>query len=242
MYFLLAAITCYAFAMMGGRVARVGVTLGLLIHATFIVRRGLLLGWLPLTERLDILSLIAFIMMLIFLIMKQRQPLRQTEYFTVPIAAFFALMAVLQEQVNAVDVFMQSPWFYLYSAFMTLSYALMGVGTSYGLMYVFGETDDNSLEAQQHGWTLYGWLSLAIGLMFGSVWFYLAYASYWYWTAREFWLSLTWLFYGGVYLHARYLKSFHGRPAALLGVLGFPLMLFNYFGIGTIIKSPWSQF
>ena len=101
---------------------------------------------------------------------------------------------------------------------------------------------DEKLEEHEHDFLLHGWLMLAVALMFGSIWFFLAYGSYWYWTAREFWLSLVWLYYGGVYLHCRYINRFSGRPAALLGVLGYPLMLFNYFGIGTVIQSPWSQF
>jgi ABC-type transport system involved in cytochrome c biogenesis permease subunit len=238
MYYLLAAVTFYAFALMGGRAFKLSVPTGLLVHAVYIVQRTILLGHLPVTERLDILSLMSFLLMLLLLI--TRKPSDTVEYFVVPMASFFAFMSILQEEVNTVDIFMHSPWFYLYSSFLILGYVLLGMGTAYGLSYL--KAGEERLEEQEHDYILIGWLMLAVALMFGSIWFFLAYGSYWYWTAREFWLSMVWTYYGGVYLHSRYLTRFSGRPSALLGVLGYPLMLFNYFGIGTIIQSPWSQF
>ncbi len=75
----------------------------------------------------------------------------------------------------------------------------------------------------------------------GSVWFYMAYGTYWLWTSKEMWISITWL-YVGLYLHARLMTRFRGVPAAVMGVLVFGVALFTYFGVGTVIPSPPTQF
>lgn len=239
MYYLMAATVLYALGMLGGRAGKYSVLAGLAVHGFFIAHRSLLLGKVPVTERLDILSLISFLMILAMLFIKQRHKTAGIENHLIPLSAFFAFTAMFHEPVNSVDLFMRSPWFYLFSIFNILSYVLFGAGAILGLMYLFGE--DEALEPLQHRYSLYGWTAFSLSLLSGSVWFFLAYGSYWYWTAKEFWSSLTWLYYA-VYLHSRYLADFRGRPAAVIGVLGYPLLLFNYFGIGTVIKSPWSQF
>jgi ABC-type transport system involved in cytochrome c biogenesis permease subunit len=54
-------------------------------------------------------------------------------------------------------------------------------------------------------------------------------------------MTVTWFFFS-FYLHARLMKSLRGRPAALIGVLGFVVMLFSYLGVTPILGSPWTQF
>jgi ABC-type transport system involved in cytochrome c biogenesis permease subunit len=239
MYYLLAATACYALGLTGGRTGRYAVAAGLFVHGTFIVRRALLLGRLPVTERLDILSLISFLLVISCIFLRHRYKLRNLEYYLIPLAALFAFTAVFHEPINTMDIFMVSPWFYVFSAFNVLAYVFLGSGAALCLHHILN--DDEALESLGHRYTLYGWVFFSVSLLTGSVWFFLSYGSYWYWTAKEFWSSLIWLYYG-IYLHSRYLKSFRGRPASFVGLLGYPLVLFLHFGIGTVIKSPWSQF
>jgi ABC-type transport system involved in cytochrome c biogenesis permease subunit len=240
MYYLLTAAALYALGLAGGRTGRYAVAAGLLVHGTFIARRALLLGRLPVTERLDILSLVSFLIIILYAVLTRLYRLKDLEYYLIPLAALFAFTALFHEPVNTVDIFMVSPWFYVFSAFNVLAYAFLGAGAALCLYHVIND-DEALLEPLGHRYTLYGWVFFSVSLLTGSVWFFLSYGSYWYWTAKEFWSSLIWLYYG-IYLHSRYLKSFRGRPASFVGLLGYPLVLFHYFGIGTVIKSPWSQF
>jgi len=239
MYIILAAVSLYALGLMGGRFGRSSVFVGLAVHVVYITLRYMELGWLPVTERMDTLSLIGLAVMVIYLLASYRRHTRSMEYYFIPLAAFFTFMGILHQPVNAVDIFMESPWFSVFSITNIVGYAMLTAGTAYGFSYLFH--DDEGAESLQHTFTLYGWAIFSVSLLSGSVWFFLSYGSYWYWTAKEFWSSLIWLYFG-IYLHARYLTAFRGRPAAVIGVLAFPLLVFNYFGIGTIIQSPWSQF
>ncbi len=239
MYLILTAAALYGLGLIGGRAGRNLVAAGMVIHVGHLLHRGLKLGWFPITERMDIFSFISVTVMVLYLILQKFRPARSMEFYFIPMGAFFAFVSILYQPVNAVDVFMESGWFYVFSTLNIIAYALLSAGTAYGISYVFN--DDEEAESLQHRLTLYGWAAFSASLLAGSVWFFLSYGSYWYWTAKEFWSSLVWLYYG-IYLHSRYMGNLRGRPAGLIGLLGYPVLLFNYFGIGTIIQSPWSQF
>lgn len=241
MYYLLSAATLYTLGLSENKVVRIAsLAAGLLVHGTFIALRTMEMRHPPVTARMDILSLISFLMVVVLIYLNRMEATRRADTVMLPLAALFALTAMFHEPLNTMDVFMKSPWFYLYSSLNVLTYVVLGAATALGIMYLTGE--DEAMERLQHRFTIYGWAAFSLSLLAGSVWFFLAYGSFWYWTAREFWLSMAWMYYGGLYLHFRYLPSLRGRPAAFLGVLGYPLLLFNFFGIGTLIQSPWSQF
>ena len=52
---------------------------------------------------------------------------------------------------------------------------------------------------------------------------------YWGWDPKETAALVTWLIYA-VYLHARNQRGWAGRPAALILVIGFGVVMFTYFG------------
>jgi ABC-type transport system involved in cytochrome c biogenesis permease subunit len=73
-------------------------------------------------------------------------------------------------------------------------------------------------------------------MIFGGVWAYLAWGTYWLWTPKELWTVLLWLFYS-LYLHARLMGWWTGRPAVVLGIAGFGVVMFTYLGVGLLMKS-----
>ena len=66
-------------------------------------------------------------------------------------------------------------------------------------------------------------------IILGSYWASIAWGRYWGWDPKETSALVTWLIYA-VYLHARSLRGWAGRPAALILVIGFGAVLFTYFG------------
>lgn len=238
-YYLLFTATLYALSVTGGRAGRLFLSAGLLIHVSFTAHRTIILGDMPVTERLDVLSLMGLATMALYLLTKRKRSIKNIEYYMIALSCFFVLSAVFYSPIDSVSQFMRTPWFYLHSLLNVLSYAMLGLGAALGVVFITG--GDEAMERLQYRHTLYGWIAFSLSLLTGSIWFFLAYGSYWYWTSKELWASLTWFYYG-IYLHARLLGGLKGRPAALIGALCYPLLLFSYFGIGTVIKSPWTQF
>jgi ABC-type transport system involved in cytochrome c biogenesis permease subunit len=45
-----------------------------------------------------------------------------------------------------------------------------------------------------------------------------------------------WFFYS-LYLHARLVKGWTGKPVAWMGIAGFFIVMFTYVGVGLLMKS-----
>ena len=67
-------------------------------------------------------------------------------------------------------------------------------------------------------------------LVAGPVWAEYAWGSYWNWDPKEVWAFITWVIYAA-YLHARATAGWRGRAAALIALVGFASLLFNFVGI-----------
>jgi cytochrome c-type biogenesis protein CcsB len=74
-----------------------------------------------------------------------------------------------------------------------------------------------------------GFPFLTLTIILGAVWADTAWGSYWSWDPKETASLVTWFIYGA-YLHARVMRGWRGKRAALLLVLGFAATLFTYFG------------
>jgi cytochrome c-type biogenesis protein CcsB len=75
----------------------------------------------------------------------------------------------------------------------------------------------------------FGYPIWTFAVIAGAIWAENAWGRYWGWDPKETSALVTWLIYA-VYLHARSLRGWAGRPAALMLVLGFIAVLFTYFG------------
>jgi cytochrome c-type biogenesis protein CcsB len=86
------------------------------------------------------------------------------------------------------------------------------------------------LEEIAHKSVLIGFPMLALGIALGAWWANSAWGRYWGWDPKETSALVTWLIYAG-YLHARGLKGWRGRRAAMVLVLGYAGVLFTYFAV-----------
>jgi cytochrome c-type biogenesis protein CcsB len=67
-------------------------------------------------------------------------------------------------------------------------------------------------------------------LVAGPVWAEYAWGSYWNWDPKEVWAFITWVIYAA-YLHTRATAGWRGRAAAIIALVGFASLLFNFVGI-----------
>jgi ABC-type transport system involved in cytochrome c biogenesis permease subunit len=74
-----------------------------------------------------------------------------------------------------------------------------------------------------------GFPIFATMIILGSWWASIAWSRYWGWDPKETAALVTWLTYA-IYLHARNQRAWAGRPAALLLVLAFGMVLVTYSG------------
>ena len=74
-----------------------------------------------------------------------------------------------------------------------------------------------------------GFPFLTLTIVLGALWADIAWGSYWSWDPKETASLVTWFIYGA-YLHARVMRGWRGRNAAILLLIGFGATLFTYFG------------
>jgi len=236
---ILVFISLYGLSFMGEKTGERYFVSAFIIHLGYIAFRAWFLGRPPVTERHDILLAIAACVAGGLFVFQRRIPvpslLKVLPIFTV-ILCFFGLF---QERMDTIEPNMNTPWFLVYVTLFIGGYGLLTLGTAAGVLFLLER--EGTYEAVQHRMILLGWLLFSFSLVAGSVWFYRVHGVYWLWTAKELWMTVTWFFFS-FYLHARLMKSLRGRPAALIGVLGFVVMLFSYLGVTPILGSPWTQF
>ena len=181
----------------------------------------------------------AFVAALVFLYISRQGRFKSLSWYALPLICAMIFVALKFHTINTIGPFMHTYWFYAHTLFYFISYAFFAIAACIGTHYV--ASGESEYEVLQYRLLSFGWILLSVSLFSGSVWFYLAYGTYWLWTSKEMWISITWLFVG-LYLHARLMRPLHGVPAAVIGVLVFGVALFTYFGVGTVIPSPPTQF
>ena len=67
-------------------------------------------------------------------------------------------------------------------------------------------------------------------LVAGPIWAEYAWGRYWGWDPKEVWAFITWVVYAA-YLHARATAGWRGKAAAVVALVGFATVLFNFVGI-----------
>ena len=125
----------------------------------------------------------------------------------------------------------------IHVATMILAYSALSVSFGAGVMYFLqgGERNRFSrlpkaelLDKIGYRSVMVGFPLLALGIALGAYWGNSAWGRYWGWDPKETSALVTWLIYA-VYLHTHGLRSWTGKRAAGILVLGFIAVLFTYF-------------
>ena len=128
-------------------------------------------------------------------------------------------------------------WFECHVVLAFMSYALFGVAAIIGYFHL--SEKESLTDSLQYRAALIGYCLFTLSMIFGGIWAYLAWGTYWLWTPKELWTSILWLFYS-FYLHARLRQWWTGRPMAYLAIAGFAITMFTYLGVSLLMKSSHS--
>lgn len=210
--------------------------IGFVLQTSYLIWRGLELGRLPLVGPHDTLTFLSA-STVAFSIAFRNTMKKYHAFFSgiaILVAAFTAFALVSKQHNTPLPPVLKIIWFELHVVLSFLSYALFGIGAITGYLYI--KENDNSIEGIQYKVILLGYAMFSLSMIFGGIWAYLAWGTYWLWTPKELWTSILWLFYS-LYLHVRFRQWWIGRPSALLGISGFGVVLFTYLGVSLLMKS-----
>ncbi len=212
---------------------------GFLVQAGYLFQRGMHLGRLPIIGPHDTLffmaaSTIFFAVPITHGLENRKRLLRPVTWLSVSLVLLSMLFMPLEEPLPPV---LKTVWFEAHVALSFFAYALFGVAAVLGMLFIVSREDGSEL--LQYKAILVGYCFFSAAMVFGGIWAYLAWGTYWLWTPKELWTVILWLFYS-LYLHARLRRWWAGRPAALLGVVGFVIVMFTYLGVSLLMKSSHS--
>ncbi|MFF5264170.1 c-type cytochrome biogenesis protein CcsB [Actinomadura viridis] len=84
--------------------------------------------------------------------------------------------------------------------------------------------------------TMFAFPIWTAAIVMGAIWADEAWGRYWGWDPKEIWSFITWIVYAA-YLHARATAGWKGRKAAILSLVAFAALMFNFFGVNYMFSG-----
>jgi cytochrome c-type biogenesis protein CcsB len=222
-----------------GRAAIVLTGLGFALLVTSALLRGIVVGRGPWGNMFEFT--VAFGASIIggYLVLQRRYPIRSIGFIPVGIALAMLLYAASLGSAikDLVPALQNAPLLTIHVGMAVISYGTFA--TSFGAAVAFLAQGPNErfrwlpsrkvLDEVAYRAVIFGFPIFATMIILGSWWASIAWSRYWGWDPKETAALVTWLTYA-VYLHARNQKAWSGRPAALLLVVAFGMVLVTYSG------------
>jgi cytochrome c-type biogenesis protein CcsB len=222
-----------------GRAAIVLTGLGFALLVTSALLRGIVVGRGPWGNMFEFT--VAFGASIIggYLVLQRRYPIRSIGFIPVGIALAILLYAASLGSAikDLVPALQNAPLLTIHVGMAVISYGTFA--TSFGAAVAYLAQGPNErfrwlpsrkvLDEVAYRAVIFGFPIFATMIILGSWWASIAWSRYWGWDPKETAALVTWLTYA-VYLHARNQKAWSGRPAALLLVVAFGMVLVTYSG------------
>ena len=207
----------------------------LILHSGLITASAVQYGRIPLIGTHDTLGFLAFAIGVVYLIFGWDRKRDLYSYITIPLILLLLAGSLASPVMQGpLPPVLKTIWFELHVILSFVSYALFGIGAVFGIISL--SQNDESAEKYQYRNLLLGYVLFSIAMIFGGVWAYLAWGTYWIWTPKELWTTIVWFWYS-LYLHARLVRGWTGPRVVWMGIIGFIIVMFTYVGVGLLMKS-----
>ena len=221
-----------------------GAALGITVAASTalglsLLLRGIIVERGPWGNLFEFSAAFAFSIVVGYLILGRRFPIRSIGFIPVGVALALLLYAssLPSEITPLVPALQNAPLLTIHVGLAVISYGIFATSFAAGIGYLVQGSGDRFgwlpshrvLDALAYRAVVIGFPIFATMIILGSWWAAIAWSRYWGWDPKETAALVTWLTYA-VYLHARNQRNWAGRPAALLLVVGFLMVLVTYSG------------
>ncbi len=230
------------------RAARVALALtavGFAVEVAAIVLRGVAAGRVPWANMFEFALMGTAIMVGVFLFAQFWKDLRFLGTFITGLAVLLLGLATTNLYVDVVPLppALQSAWLVVHvlMAILGTGFFALGAGISFvqllqnrreagklqrvGMLRTVPGAD--VLERLAYRVNVIGFVLWTFTLMFGAIWAERAWGRYWGWDTKEVWTFVIWVVFAG-YIHARATRGWRGNRSAILALIGFAAVLFNF--------------
>jgi ABC-type transport system involved in cytochrome c biogenesis permease subunit len=215
---------------------------GLILHTAALLLRTFQSGHAPFTNMYESLSFLAWAIVLAYLIIdrKARIP-RIGAYIMLIVVGLVALASspLMPKEATPLVPALQSYWLWLHVSVTLLGEAFFAVAFVTSILYLRADTEEkkDKMDSVSYRSVAVGFPLFTLGgLIFGMVWAFKAWGTYWSWDPKEVWSLITWLVFA-LYLHTRIVMGWKGRRSAIIAIVGFLAALFTYFGVNYLLSG-----
>ncbi len=252
--YILAAFFYFSFLFTKKEIsAKIGYTiafLGLITHTAALVWRLFVSGHAPFTNMYESLSFLAWASILAYVIIEGIFKIRKAgPYFMLIVIGLMALASspLMPKDYAPLMPALQSYWLWLHVSVTMIGEAFFAIAFVTSIMYLIADSKEKrgvktGLSAEKLDAVSYKCIAIGFplftlgGMVFGMVWAYKAWGSYWSWDPKEVWSLITWFVFA-LYLHTRLVMGWKGRRSAVIAILGFLAALFTYFGVNYLLSG-----
>jgi cytochrome c-type biogenesis protein CcsB len=215
---------------------------GLIIHTAALIVRTIESGHAPFTNMYESLSFLSWASVLAFVIIDKKFKIPKIgPYIMLVVIGLVALASspLMPKEATPLVPALQSYWLWLHVSVTLLGEAFFAVAFITSIMYLAAREAD-----KKEKWDSVSYRCVAVGfplftlggLVFGMVWAYKAWGTYWSWDPKEVWSLITWIVFA-LYLHTRIVWGWKGKRSAVIAIIGFLAALFTYFGVNYLLAG-----
>jgi cytochrome c-type biogenesis protein CcsB len=243
------------------RMARIGLSLtwlGFALQVIATVLRGLAASRVPWANMYEFAMTGTLMIMLVFLIVNLKWDIRYLGAFITGFVLLALGISATRYYVEVVPLppALQSYWLVIHVFVATLATGFFALGFALSLAQILQERRERATNEQQAA--RWAWLSrlpnsvnlenfayrlIIVGfvlwtftLIAGAVWAEKAWGRYWGWDVKEVWTFIIWTIFAG-YLHARSTRGWRGSRSAVLAMIGFAAVVFNFTVVNIFFKG-----
>lgn len=240
-----------------GRAERVGrmgvalVVLGILLHTTALVLRGLATSRVPWGNMYEYIMAVCLVALVGWLLVLRKFAVRHlTGFVLLPIVILlFIGGTALYTAAAPVQPALQSYWIAIHVTAIGASsglFLLPGVVSILYLVRSRHERDEGRfvrfaprlprsdvLDRVAYRTTIIAFPLFTFGTLCGAVWAEAAWGRFWGWDPKETTAFVVWVIYAA-YLHSRATAGWRGTRAAVINIVGFAATVFNLFFVNLV--------
>jgi cytochrome c-type biogenesis protein CcsB len=225
--------------------------LGTVILGAGVVLRGLAAGRVPWGNMYEFAITGSFLVAVAFLVLMRRYDLRTFAVWITGVLLLTVGLAVTVLYIPAAPLVpaLRSPWLVIHVAAATLAAAFFTIGMISASLYLVRDIADKrgvshgrvisrlpdtaTLDLISYRVIAFGFPIWTFAVVAGAIWAEFAWGRYWGWDPKETWSLITWIVYAA-YLHARTTAGWRGRRAAVISLVAYSTLIFNFFGVNIV--------